>query len=203
MKWAVEEITQPEVEPVSLEETKAHLRVDGSDEDALISALIVAARQWAENEIGYVTVQRQLRLLLDGWPASGVDTITLPRSRLISIDSVEYVDRDGATQTWANTNYVADTASVEGRLLRAPGVAWPETRAQRQAVRITYTAGWPDDGASPPDYAANVPQAIKQAILLMVGHWYEHREAVNIGNIVTPLEFAAKALLAPYRRMYL
>lgn len=203
MKWAVEEVTQPEVEPVTLEEAKAHLRVDGSDEDALISALIVAGRQWAENEIGYVTVQRQLRLVLDEFPASGVDVITLPRSRLISIDSVQYADRNGATQDWAAENYSADTASVEGRLLRAFGVEWPETRAQRQAVTITYTAGWPDDGASPPDYAANVPQPIKQAILLLVGHWYEHREAVNIGNIVTPLEYAVKALLSPYRRMYL
>lgn len=203
MNWAVEEVAPPAGEPVSLEQAKAHLNVRTADDDALISALIVAAREWAENETGYAIAARQLRLLLDAFPSSGEDAIALPRSRLISIDSVEYVDRNGATQTWGAANYTADTASVEGRLLRAFGAAWPEARSQRQAVTITYTAGWPDDGASPPDYGANVPQAIRQAMLLMIGHWYENREAVNVGNIVTPMEYAAKTLLSPYRRMYL
>lgn len=201
MNWSVSEVTQPEVEPVSLEEAKLHLRVDDDSEDALISAQITAAREWVEAHIGYVTVQRQLKLVLDYFPDG--DTITLPRSKLISIDSVEYVDTDGATQTWSSDNYSADTNSEEGRLILDPDSDWPDTRDQRQAVTITYTAGWPDDGASPPDYAAMVPNAIKAAIKLIVGNLYENRESVVVGTGATDLPMAVLFLLSPYRRMYL
>lgn len=204
MKWAVAEVTPPSVEPVSLAEARVHLRQEAEEslpDDAQVEALITAAREWVEAHIGYVTVQRELKLHLDQFPSG--DTITLPRSKLISIDSVEYVDRNGDTQTWAASNYSADTASEEGRLLRAVGVEWPESRAQRQGVTITYTAGWPDDGASPPDYAANVPKAIKQAMLLLVGHWYANRESVAIGTITATVPQAVEFLLSPYRRLYL
>lgn len=207
MSWSVVEVTAPPVEPVTLAEARAHLRqeVDAAlPDDALVAAQIRAAREWVEAHIGYATIQRQLRLTLDRFPAG--DTIDLPRSRLISIDKVEYVDRNGDTQTWASANYAADTASEEGRLLRGFGVAWPGTRAQRQAVMITYTAGWPavesEDGGEP-DYAANVPQPIKAAMLLLIGHWYLHREAVITGTITAKQPLAVEALLAPYRRMYL
>ena len=201
MSWSVSEVTQPSVEPVSLAEAKSHLRVDHDDEDTLIQAQIIAAREWVEDYIGYVTVQRQLRLTLDYLPAG--DTITLPRSKLISIDSVEYVDRDGVTQTWDASNYSADTYAEEGRLIRDPDSDWPNVRAQRQAVIITYTAGWPDDGASPPDYAANVPESIKAAIKLTLGNLYENRESVIVGTIATELPLAVKSLLAAHRRIYI
>lgn len=201
MNWSVSEVTQPSVEPVSVAEAKDHLRVDTSDDDDLIGAYIASAREWAEAFMGYAIIQRQLKLTLDQFPGSGI--ITLPRSNLISIDSVEYVDRDETTQTWAASNYSADTSSEEGRLIRGFGVDWPNTLNHPQSVTITYTAGYPDDGASPPDYTANVPESVKAAIKLLVGHLYENREAVVVGTIVAEVPFAVKALLSPHQRMYL
>lgn len=198
MNWAIAEITQPSVEPVTVTEAKDRLRIDTDDEDTEIGKMIVAARRWAENYLGFALVQRQLRLYLDAFPVS--DVIELPRSNLVTIDSVQYYDTDGIVQTWDADNYTADTVSFEGRLLRAYEVDWPSIRPQRQAVMITYTAGYPDDG-SPPDYAANIPQDIKDAIVLRVGDAYEARE--NKQKIELHDTEASVNLLHPHRRMYL
>lgn len=198
-RWAVVEVTQPSVEPVTVDETKDRLRIDTTAEDTDIGNMIKAARQWTENYLSFALVQRQLRLYLDVWPAS--DVIELPRSNLVSIDTVQYVDIDGNVQTWADTNYEADTASFVGRLLLDPDSDYPSIRAQRQAVMITYTAGYPDDNASPPDYTANIPQDIKDAIVLKVGEAYEFRE--NRQKMDSEYTGAAENLLHPHRRVFL
>ena len=59
-------------------------------------------------------------------------------------------------------------------------------------VAITFTAGY---GAP-----ADVPAAIRQAMLLLVTQWYEHRQVTGTGST---LPFAVEALLAPYRRIRL
>ena len=208
MNWAVVEVAAPEVEPVSLEELRAHLNLTAAGspathpDDDLITAQGIAAREWVESYTGYAIIQRQLRLYLDAFPSD--DTIILPRSRLVSIDSVQYVDTDGATQTWDAGNYSADTASAEGRLMRGYQVDWPTIREQRQAVTITYTAGFPGVG-SPEGLTANVPKSIKAAIKLMVANMYEYREEMVAGTVTAEVKgnTTVKDLLAPYRRHYL
>lgn len=208
MNWAVEEVAAPSVEPVTLAELRAHLNITASGspeshpDDELVEAQGVAAREWVEAYIGVAIIQRQHKLYLDSFPST--DYIELPRSNLISIDSVQYVDSDGATQTWDAANYSADTASWVGRLLRGYNIDWPTIRSQRQAITITYTAGFADDGASPPDLTANVPKAIKAAIKLIVANLYEHREEMIVGASASSLPerivATVKNLLAPYKR---
>lgn len=161
-------LTPPAAEPVSITEAKLHLRVDGTDEDALITALIVAARAAAEHETGRSLVTQTLRLTLDAFPADG--GIELLRGPVQSITQVQYVDAAGSTQTLSGSLYALDNASEYSShyLLPAYGSTWPATREQANAVWVDYVAGYGN--------AAAVPQAIKQWILLAVGDMYANRE---------------------------
>lgn len=199
---------QPAEEPITLAEAKNHLRLDETADDALVAALIAAARQQAEAHTGRAFVTQTWELTADRFPwfcgnrwtfdgrAIDRETIRLPLGTLAA-DSVEitYVDTDGATQTLAAARYQVDAASEPARLVPAYATCWPATRCQTpNAVTVAFTAGY--------GTAADVPQSIKQAMLLLIGHWYEVRTAVNIGNIVTTVDFAVDALLAPYRLFY-
>jgi uncharacterized phiE125 gp8 family phage protein len=117
---------------------------------------------------------------------------------LISVSSINYVDANGVTPTlWAATKYIVDAPEGDhaqrGRITLAYGETWPVTRDIANAVTVQFIAGY---GA-----AAAVPQGIKQAMLLMIGHWYEHRESVNVGNIVNEMPQSAMALLWGYRAL--
>lgn len=205
MSYSVEVITKPSVYPITLEQARLHLKVDAEGsppshpDDDLIEAQIAAATEFAENYLGYAIASQQLKLYLDSFPSS--DTITLPRSHLISIDTVEYYDTDGVLQEWASSNYEADTHSEEGRLLRLPDIYWPDTQVRYQSVRITYTAGYPSQG-SPPDYLENIPKSIIAAIKLFLTDLYEQRQELIVGSIFTSTK-AGLNLLHPLRRIYL
>lgn len=179
-------ITAPSVEPVSLVEAKAHLRVTGSDEDALITALIVAAREAVEHELGRALVTQTWEKTLDMFP----EAIELTNSPVQSIASVKYLDWDGIEQTLSSSSYILDNASDSrpAWLTPAYGYDWPGTFRTINAVKVRYFAGWPTVLA--------VPQAIKQWMLLNIGHWFENREAS--GDKREPMPFIS-GLLDRYR----
>ena len=184
----------PTVEPVSLAEAKAHCRVDVSDDDTLLGNLIKAARTHVE------TVCRPRRALVnetwlwvaDAWPAS--DTIELGVAPLSSVTSVKYTNDAGVEATLAATNYLVDTYSEPGRLRLKSTASWPSvTLRELNGLIVTFVAGY---GAA----ASNVPEPFRQAMLLLIGHWYENREAQIVsGAVPKALEFAVDALLAPWR----
>jgi uncharacterized phiE125 gp8 family phage protein len=182
-------ITPPAAEPVTLAEAKLHLRVDGADEDALITGLITAARAAAEHETGRALVTQTLRLTLDEWPEdSDIELLRPPAS---SIVAVRYVDAAGATQTLDTNAYSLDNSSEYDThwLLPALGTTWPAARDQANAIEVDYTAGY---GA-----AAAVPQPVKQWMLLAVGDMYANRERSG-EKAAVPHGFVA-GLLEPYR----
>lgn len=185
-------ITAPTVEPVTLAEAKLHLRVDHADEDSHIRSLIIAAREHAQNATSRAFVGQTWRLSMDCFP----DVIRTPRPPLTSVTSIAYTDTAGASQTLSASAYTVDTYSEPGRIVPAFGQSWPATRDIPNAVIVTYVAGY---GAGA---AADVPQPIRQAILLLVGHWYANREGVLTGTISKEIEFAVSALLAPYVNRY-
>lgn len=189
---AVKLITPPASEPVSVSEAKLHLRVDGTDEDMLISGLITAARQHVEDYTQRALITQTWRLLLDEFPHS--DTIHIPMPPLQTVNSITYYDATGALQNLPATDYHVDSESLQGRVVLTQGKCWPATQPRPNAVTIEFVVGYGD--------ATAVPQAIKHAILMLVAHWYEHREAVAIGtsgNVATEVAFAVDALLTPYR----
>jgi uncharacterized phiE125 gp8 family phage protein len=182
-------LVAPAVEPVTLAESKLQCRQDGSADDTLITALIVAARQSAENRTGRALVTQQWRFDLDRFP---VDTLELPLPPLQSVQSLTYLDGDGVRQTLAASEYEVIANETPGVVLPAYGKSWPACRQTPGSVQISFTAGY---GA-----AANVPQAIKQWMLLNIGTWYDHRESVDVGSSTEPAVMPyTEALLDPYR----
>ncbi len=182
-------VTAPAAEPLSLAEAKLHLRVDDNADDALIGALITAARQHAEHDTRRALVTQTWKLALDAFPEAEV---TLDHAPVSAVVSVVYTDTDGASQTLQASAYQLDAITEPCRLVPAYGSSWPATRAQLNAVSITYTCGYGAPEA--------VPESIKRWMLLRIGALYENREEVLTGRAITlaPLPFV-DALLAPYR----
>jgi len=143
--------TQPTAEPLHIAEVKLHLRIDSSTEDTLLTALTKGAREYCELFQRRAYVMRTYQLRLDnftnpvGYTMFGgipVTDIELPYAPLIGVDSVQYVDTDGDTQTLSTDYYTVDTYSTPGRLLLAYGQSWPSTLDMPDAVIITYKAGY-------------------------------------------------------------
>lgn len=195
-----EVIEGPYGEPVTLAEAKAHLRVDDTDSDDYISALITAAREHAEEFCQRSFVQRRYRLTLDCFPTYRESVLHLPMGPVQSVDHIKYYDTDGALVTWGASNYIVDTSRVPARVTPIVDETWPSDVENRiAAVQIQYLAGYAADSGSPSDYAANVPKAVKQGILFHIGHLFENRQDVVVGRIATEIPGASKALLYPYR----
>ncbi len=184
------QLSAPATEPLALAEAKLHLRVDAdlTDDDALISALIVAARQQAEHRTGRALVTQQWRLGLACFPD---DSLELPKPKLVSVQSVTYLDSNGTRQTLAGSEYDVITDELVGRIIPAYGKSWTSCREHPGSVQVIYTCGY---GA-----AADVPQSIKAWMLLAIGAWYENREALTAGQPVTELPRCFwEGLLDPY-----
>lgn len=194
INWRV--VTDPAEEPVTLAEAKAHCRVLHSAEDDLLSALVVAARQHVEQVTWRALITQVRELTLDRWPYSwrdGSDAVPLPGGKVSVLDSVTYTATDGSNVVLDPASYVAAITREPALVYPAWNTVWPTLRDERGAVRIQYTTGYGD--------AAAVPQAIKQAMLLLVAYWYANRESVAVGTIATELPQAVAALLAPFRMM--
>jgi uncharacterized phiE125 gp8 family phage protein len=179
-------ITAPATEPVTLTEAKLHCRVDSSAEDALLTALIVAARQHVEETTGRALITQTREIRLDAWPR----VLYLPRPPVSSITSVTYTDDTGATATLSASAYALRTGTEPGCVLFDGTLVPSVTLADMAGVNVRYECGY--GGAS------SVPKPVFQALLLLIGHWYANREAVAAGNL-GPLPMAVDALLAPYR----
>jgi uncharacterized phiE125 gp8 family phage protein len=188
---AIKIITGPASEPVSLAEAKTQCRVDVTDDDALLTGLIVVAREEVERRTWHAVISQTLELVLDGWPSGSY--IELPRPPLVSVSSVKYRTSAGVETTWSSVNYIAGADHIPGRLVLADGASWPSGDLYpTEAIRIRYVAGYTN--------AAVVPQSLKLAMLLLIAHWYENREAVvTSGAVPKDVPFGVEALCMSYR----
>lgn len=192
-------IIPPVAEPVSLDEVKAHLRLETMDDDGLLVIYIAAARAWIDGKDGWLgrcLMTQTWELSLDTFPRSEV---RLPLAPVQSIASVKYDDADGTEQTIVAGDYYLDNTSDPSWLLPLADVAWPTPLSGTNTVRVQFVAGYPS--------AAEVPAPIRVAILLLTGHFFNNREAVSSsqfrsGSSDQPLPFGVDALLAPYRLFF-
>jgi len=195
--FGLEIIVVPDEEPLSLDEAKGQCGLLGNNaHDTLLQGLITASRIYCERATGKAFVTQTLKLTRDCFPdyREGY-VLRLPRPPLQSLTpdadhltlGIEYDDSQGVTQTLAASEYVIDTACEPGRVGLVLGAVWPLTIDQIGVVRVTYLAGYGD--------AAEVPQTVKRAMLLLIGHWFENREAVVTGTITQAHKLAVESLL--------
>lgn len=164
---ALKLITAPTTYPVTLAEAKAHLRVDSTDEDTLITAMITAATETAEQITGRAIMTQTWELTLDGFPSE----FELTRVPVASVTSVKYLDMDGVQQTLSNALYLVRTADDFGFAKVAPAynTEWPLAQDSFDSVAVRFVAGYAN--------AAAVPESIKAWVKLTVSAMYENREA--------------------------
>ena len=183
-------ITAPATEPVSLADAKLHLRVDGSDEDDLITALIQASREAAEHQLGRALITQEWERVLDAFPPAEIELGMPP---VTGITSVTYIDTAEVSTVMDAADYSLDADRLPGWLLPAYGEDWPSTLDTPNAVRVRFVCGY---GAS----ASDVPAAIVAWIKIRIGTLYKHREQIAVGVSVSDLPGAfVDRLLDPYR----
>jgi len=188
---ALKQITAAAGEPLTLAEAKQHLRVTQSDQDLVIERLIKAARKHCEKITNHTFMRETWEKTLDAFPAGAIE---LPKPPLYIVSSIRFLDVNNELQTLDPTHYLADVESYPGWVLPRYGYTWPSTYPEINAVRIRFQCGYAD--------ADTVPEDIKTAILLLIGHWYENREATS-DKPNNGIDFAVNALLSPYRLMTL
>ena len=182
--------TAPAVEPVTLSEARAHLRVDTADDDTYITGLIRAAREWVEEYLDRTLVHTQWVMRFDRFPTDGTHDIELPRPPMVASGTatavtLSYTLEDGTTATYGTASYRVDRASTPGAVKTNYAGTWPPHREDDNSVSITWWGGYGPSGS-------DVPQGVKNAMLLYIHELYEKR-----GNAEPPA--AAKALLDAYR----
>lgn len=168
---------------VTLDEAKTHLRITGTDEDTLLNSLIDAATEYAQEYQRRKYLTTSCVDYLDAW----LRVIRPAWSPLVAVTSITYVDANGTTQTLAADQYRVDTDTQPARITEAWSCTWPAIRNITNAIAVTYTAGY---GTA----AADVPQRIRSAILLLVGHLYNNREDTTERTLAR-IPVGAKALL--------
>lgn len=176
MPIAVTSSGRPTNYPLSLSEVKTHLRVDHTDEDAYIQALIKAVNTRVEGFLGRPLLNTQFQWKLDGFPATD-NCLYFPQPPLVSVDSINYLaSSDGNSTNWGSTYYNVDTVSQPGRLEPAYEETWPtNVRYVNNTVTIKFTAGYGS-------VSTDVPEDIRLGMKLILGHAYENRQDVIIGT---------------------
>ena len=206
-----------ESEILTTAEVKTHLRVTHSAEDTYIATLIKVATQYAEKYCAGNFIETEYKMTMESWndvfvsnstqlsnynvlksysynsggyysPFTGLAQIFLPKSPLSSVSSIQYYDSDNEQQTWSSDDYnVLNPENQKGFIELVDGKNFPNIYSRGSAITITFVCGY---GSSESD----VPETIKQAVLLMIGSLYEKRE-----DTVKRMPTAAEYLLEPYR----
>jgi uncharacterized phiE125 gp8 family phage protein len=178
-------ITAPTVEPVSLADTKKHLRVAHTNEDSLIERQITLAREYVEATCHQQLITATWTLYLDVFPA----IIGPPLPPLQTVTHLKYYDISNTlTELIENTDFTVDLKSEPARIEPEYGTSWPSTRDRFNAIELKYVAGYGDA-------ATDVPSRYVQAILLLVANWYETREPIIVGAMGSELAKSVNDLL--------
>lgn len=185
---AIKMITPPAVEPITLEEAKQHLRVDGNDDDFLIQSLIKQAREWCENFQNRRYINQTIELVLDSFP-EGNSIVFNNCSPVQKVESIKYYDVNRQEHLFDESNYITDLDGFVSRVVLNNGKHWPMVELQSvNAVRTRIIVGYGNTGE-------NVPETIKWAMILQMKLLYDDYRPEE----KTKIEEARNALLSMNR----
>lgn len=192
-------ITGPAFEPITLAQAKVHLKTDPADtsEDTYIGGLITAVREQAEWYTRRVLFDQTWELRQNIFDKARID---LEKTPVRSITSIKYISIPGIEETVSTSIY----SLVQGRepygVQLGIYLIWPVPRGDQDGIKIRFQAGYAYyDSSTPPVLIDNIPQSFKSAILLGIGHLYEHRESIVAGGAFHEMPMGFYDLLNPYR----
>lgn len=167
-------VTARTLQPIDLAGAKLHARVDSTVEDALITALIIAAADEAEAIMQRAILPQTWRLTADAFCAR----MTLQRPTVTAITSLKYVQASDGVLTTLDPSQYQLLAGSEFTAAVAPayGYSWPTVRTQAEAIQVDFVCGWPD--------VASVPEGIKHWVRMRVKDLYDNRGAWSAGKKV-------------------
>lgn len=186
----------PSTQLLTRAQAKEHLRVDHTDEDDLIDALVAAVGTRIEAYTLRSFRAQSWAWKLPDFPRYSTEALSLPRPIVRAVTNVTYLDIEGVSTVWGSGNYRVDLGQSHAFLSLDFAQTWPSVRDVALPVTITYDAGYAD--------AADIPGDVVQAARLLLGTFYEHRESTVTGTITSEVALdavpAVAALLAPYKK---
>ena len=181
-------LTGPAAEPITLAEAKQFLRVEHDDDDDVIAALIAGSRIHVETQTRRALITQSWRLARDAWPDCGwLAVLPVP---LATLDAARVYRLDGSTQALDVAAFAVNKIAAPARLAFTRG-ALPAPGRPIAGIEVDITSGYGD--------AEDVPEPLRQAIRLLVAHWYENRGLVAASGEISAVPQSVVALLAPYR----
>lgn len=207
MRYKLDIVTEPVLEPVTVAEVKTALRVDSSDDDTLIGYLITAARQSAESFTKRAFITQTWKMLMDDFcdvndygytPAYTLYSnepsyIEIPLAPLQSITHLKTYDDSDVATTFASSNYYVSTYGGSfaraGTLTLRDASVWPTFERNKDGIEIQFVAGY---GTA----ASDVPQQIRMAVQEQATFLYNNRGSCDGA---TGLSMVAKQMLNPFR----
>lgn len=203
------DLTTPD-EPITLEECRRQCSlvpdVDSDDneshpDDALLLALLAAAREHCERWTGCLIARREVELSFDGFPARG-EPLELGVYPVNALLEVVYTDATGSSSSSSSSDAAAVEFTLDDRALPAAlhvtGGSWPATASTPNAVRVRVDAGWRQAAASSDDATPPLPAALRHAVLLILSHLYENREA-SAEKALTEIPLGVESFLRHHR----
>jgi uncharacterized phiE125 gp8 family phage protein len=185
-------VSGPVLEPVTLDEAKLYVRVDGTAEDDQINLLITAARELFERETGLILLRQSWTKSLDAWPSvykTARRRVFLPLRPVISVTSITVTDAAGTATVLPASDYALDMASEPPRVVEVVPGHWPAPGAAAAGIAIGFDAGYGD-------VAEDVPAAIRLALLKLIAEGYETRQIS--GSDPKALSLGVTDILAPF-----
>lgn len=181
MWYAAVTVGSDPAEPVAIATAKAHLRVDHDDDNAMIERLIASARSHVEKRTGTKLVSRAIDVKCDGFG----HLAAMADGPISGITSVKYIDTDGVEQTLATTVYELRTNGIAAAIVLKYNQSWPAAQMGSQ-ITVRATCGY-----------STIPPDITHAMLSIIGHWYENREA--LGDAASELPMMIDDILCNHR----
>jgi uncharacterized phiE125 gp8 family phage protein len=188
VNWSLKTAATDRVADLATLKRQCRIADGVDDEDALLDVYAGAAERWVESYTGRALRTQTWQASVEAFPRR----LWLPRAApLQAVSFVKYYDTSNVLQTLSASVYTVPAFGEPAWLELAYGQVWPSVYDRADAVRVEYDCGWAD--------AAAVPPSLVQAVLLLVGHYYENRENSISGTITGSIEMAAEALCAPHR----
>ena len=184
--------TGPATTAISLAEAKAFLRVDSDydDDDAYITSLIGVATNVVEQFTRRRLITQTYNIYYDEFPPF----MDLQVGNVASVTHVKYYNTDNTLQTLDTSEYDVDIRVKPGRIYQAEDGNFPDTYERANSVEVEFVVG---------SAASDVEDAIKQAMYIVIGRYYENRQDVVMGTQVNELPLMVEHLLTPYRLLEL